>query len=155
MMVKTKKKDLSNKKFVDLKHQLTRALADYDNLRKRVEKEKEGYVKFANFDIVEKLLPVLDMFEGAQKHLQDSGLALAIQEFVDTLYNEGVERMKVEIGGKFNEKMHEAVEAVEVEGKKKGEVVEEVLAGWKFREGYVIRPAKVKVAGKEIKKGIN
>ena len=63
-----------------LKSQLVRALADYDNLRKRVEREKEDIKNFASLGIVIRLLPIYDMLQDAQKHLNDSGLAITIGE---------------------------------------------------------------------------
>ena len=64
-----------------MKNQLARALADYDNLRKRVEGEKDAWEKIAASKVVLRLLPVLDMTLEAQKHLKDAGLAIVIGEF--------------------------------------------------------------------------
>ncbi|OGM03065.1 nucleotide exchange factor GrpE [Candidatus Woesebacteria bacterium GWA1_41_8] len=148
-MKKTKAKEkFSEKEFGQIRDQLVRALADYDNLRKRVEKEKEQFKYLASLSVIEKLLPVFDMLEEAQKHLQDSGLAITINEFLTVLKEEGIEKIDARKGTKFDEELHEAVEVVSSPGKD-GEIVEEVLTGWKFSEGPVIRPAKVKV----IKKG--
>lgn len=131
-----------------LKRQLARALADYDNLRKRVEREREEYGTFAKTMLMAKLLSVYDMLEGAQNHLKDSGLAITIEEFVKVLEEEGIEKIEVGEGEEFNEELHEAVEAVDKKdkGKKKeGEIKEVILTGWKIVDGPVIRPAKVKV----------
>lgn len=132
----------------ELKKQLARALADYDNLRKRVEREREDIGKLAKATVVARLLPVYDMLEGAQKHLNDSGLAITIEEFKKVLEEEGVEKIEVKPGDEFNEELHEAVEVVDKERKSKkenGKISEVILTGWKLVDGPIIRPAKVKV----------
>ena len=148
-----KKKDKVDSKdeLENFKNQLARALADYDNLKKRVEKEKEEYRKFANLILITKLLPVFDMLEDAQKHLNDSGLAITMKEFAEVLEEEGVQRINAKEGEQFDENLHEAVEVVKGSKKEDGKIVEEIMSGWKYEEGRAIRPAKVKVYGKERK----
>lgn len=130
-----------------LKEQLARALADYDNLRKRVETQKEFWVRYSTERILIKLLPVLDTFESAQNHLKDQGLSIAIAEFKKALNEEGIEEIEPQQGEKFDAGAHEVVESVE--GKDKGNIAEKVLTGWRFKEGKVIRFAKVKVFGEK------
>lgn len=132
-----------------LKEQLARALADYDNLRKRVEKEQESLVQMAGFSVIERLLSVFDMLEDAQKHLKDSGLAIAIKSFEDVLKEDDVERIPVGQGTPFNENIHEAIEVVRGGIVKDGEIIEELISGWKYRNGPVIRISKVKVGKKD------
>ncbi|OGM18385.1 nucleotide exchange factor GrpE [Candidatus Woesebacteria bacterium RIFCSPHIGHO2_01_FULL_38_10] len=147
---KIKREEKDSLKLNELKNQLARALADYDNLRKRVEKEKEDLGKIIAINIVLKVLPIFDMLEDAQRHLKDSGVAMILSEFAKILKGEGIEKIKVERGMKFDENLHEAVEMVK--GGRKGEIAEEVLPGWQFTGGGVIREAKVKVYGEEVKK---
>jgi molecular chaperone GrpE len=146
MKKQNKKSKIKNQK---LKEQLARALADYDNLRKRVEKEKEGFEKAARARIIARILPIFDMLEEVQKHLKDSGLAIALEEFEKLINEEGVERIKIKRGDRFDENLHEAVEAVEIvpdKGKdKKGRISEVRQSGWRFKEGSIIRPVKVEV----------
>ena len=142
---KRKKKEKENVK--KLKDQLIRALADYDNLRKRVDAEKDDFVRLANLKLIIKFLPILDMLYDAQKHLHDSGLAIAINEFEGALKDEGLEKIVSESGTKFNATVHEAVETVKMDGKKTGIIAEELLTGWRYVDGPVIRPSKVKVFG--------
>jgi len=130
-----------------LKTQLARALADYDNLRKRVEREKEGFEKYANIKLAIRLLPVLDVLRQAQKHIGDPGIAMTITQFEEALKGEGIEEIKVAPGDEFNPQLHEAIEVVD-EGKGKGKVKEVVLSGWRFTGGPVIRHARVKVTKK-------
>ncbi len=130
-----------------LREQLARALADYDNFRKRVEREREQLELLVSAKFVLKILPVFDMLEEAQKHLKDSGVALTIEEFEKVFKEEGIEKIEVKTGDRFNEELHEAVEAVKAKGKD-GRVTEAVLSGWKLVDGPVIRPVKVKVGKK-------
>src|SRR3972149_10222577 len=136
-----------------LKGHLVRALADYDNLVKRVEREKNEFERSANIKLAIKLLPVLDILREAQKHLGDAGVAITIGEFEDALGSEGIEEIKVEKGEKFNPQNPEAVETIP--GGNKGTIAELVLSGWRFKDGKIIRHAKVKVFGaqKETMKG--
>lgn len=129
----------------EVRNQLARALADYDNLRKRMEVEIEDKVSLVKAGLTLKLISVFDMLEEAQEHLKDSGLAITIKEFEDVLTEEGLEKINVEKGMKFDEEIHEAVEVVDKDKGKGGTIVEELLAGWKFTDGPVIRASKVKV----------
>jgi molecular chaperone GrpE len=132
---------------VVLKTQLARALADYDNLRKRVEREKADFEKFANLKLAIRLLPVLDVLRQAQNHIGDPGIAITITQFEDALKEEGIEEIKVNPEEEFNPQLHEAIEVVD-EGKGKGKVKEVALTGWRFTGGPVIRHARVKVTKK-------
>ena len=152
--MKKARKETKGKELEDLKNQLARALADYDNLRKRVEREREQVEKIAGVKFALKALSVFDMLEGAQKHLNDSGLAITIEEFMKILNEEGIEKIEAKVGDKFDEEVHEAVEVADLQGSgegKDGKVVKVILSGWKIIDGPVIRPAKVKV----YKKGKN
>jgi molecular chaperone GrpE len=137
-VVKKEKKNLE-----DIENQLARALADYDNLRKRVEREKEELEKLAGIKFAIKVLTIFDMLEEAQKHLKDSGIALTLEEFIKILREEGIEKIKAEPGDKFDEELYEAVEVIK-DGKG-GKIADVVLTGWRFINGPVIRPTKVKV----------
>jgi molecular chaperone GrpE (heat shock protein) len=137
-----------------LKGQLVRTLADYDNLQKRVEREKGEFLKYSNQALIERLLPIIDMLEQAQCHLKDSGLAIAINEFKELLREGGVEEIRAEEEDEFNEELFEAVEAIDlptggnikkVAAGPEGRVAEMLLSGYKFIDGPVIRPVKVKV----------
>ena len=138
--VKVKK---SNMEVLILKNQLARALADYQNLVKRVEKEKEQFEKFSNLRLVLKLLPVLDILRQAQVHTKDPGIAITIKEFEEALKTEGIEEVNVKAGDRFDPEAHEVVEVVP--GKDNNNISEVVLSGWSFTDGQVIRHAKVKV----------
>ena len=134
-----------------LKNQLARMLADYDNLRKRVDSERETWIAFSSERIIIKILPILDALEAAQEHLKDQGLAIVISEYRKVLQEEGIEEIKPKAGDGFNNNYHEAVESVSTKGsgvKDRGKIAELVLTGWRYNNGRVIRHAKVKVFAK-------
>ncbi|MDP2933639.1 MAG: nucleotide exchange factor GrpE [bacterium] len=116
-----------------------RCLADYQNLEKRTRTEREDFVRFANKELILKLLDVLDTFEKLEAHLKDEGLDLAVKQFQDVLRAEGLE--KIVLGEEFNPEEAECVETVKG---KTGEIIEEIRAGYKLK-GRIIRTARVKV----------
>lgn len=130
-----------------LKNQLARALADYDNLRKRIEREKEDLEKLASLKLILRLLPILDNLRAAQNHLKDAGLAITIGELENLLKDEEIEEIKPNKGDNFNHNLYEVTEVVENCGEE-NKIEEVVLSGWKFKDGIVIRHAKVKVCQK-------
>jgi len=132
---------------LQLKGQLARALADYDNLRKRIERQKEEFERYANIKLAIRLLPVLDVLKQAQNHLKDPGVAITVSEFENALKEEGIEEIKVKPGDEFNPEFQEVTDALS--GGKRGTVAEVLLPGWRFTGGRVIRPAKVKVYGEK------
>lgn len=135
-----------------LEHQLKRALADYANLQKRIENERERVVKLVGAAVITKLLPVLDTLESVKKIASEEkcsdirkGLELSLEQFKKILKEEGVE--EIEPAGDFDPRAHEAVEVVL--GKKDNNIVEIVEKG--FRVGdKILRPAKVKVTKKQV-----
>jgi molecular chaperone GrpE len=129
-----------------VKGMLARALADYDNLSKRVDRERQDLGKLASISIVVRLLPVLDNLENAQAHLQDAGLAISIGEFKKVLSEEGLTEIGPKIGEPFDPEIMEAIEVVN--GASDNSIAEVVLVGWKFEDGTVVRHAKVKVVKK-------
>jgi len=130
-------------KATSLENDLRRALADYANLEKRVNREKAAFAKFANAVLIEKVLAALDGLERAEKHLQDKGLSLALGQLKTALLSEGVEEIEVK-GKEFNVNEMDCVEVIEG---KKNRVAEIVNKGYKLN-GRVLRPAKVKIGTK-------
>ncbi len=125
----------------DLTNRWKRALADYQNLEKRYEKEKADFVQFANANLILKLLGVLGHLERAVEHIKDDGLNLVIAEFKRVLNSEGLEEIKCQ-EEEFNPVLMEAVEVVS--GKEENKVAEVIAKGYLLK-GKVILPAKVKV----------
>lgn len=124
-----------------------RALADYQNLEKRVAAEKEEVYKYANKDLILKLLPVLDSLEKLSDHLKDEGVNLTLKQFQDILSREGVKRIEA-LGKNFNP---EEMECIEVQPGEENKVLKEARAGYKI-EDKIIRPTQVIVGKKEIDK---
>jgi molecular chaperone GrpE len=121
-----------------------RALADYQNLEKRISQNWEEQTKYAAEKIIYDLLSVYDTLEKAKVHLQDKGLSLGVGSFWAVLENNGLAKIEV-LGKKFDPNFMECVEVVASD--KEGEVVEEVRAGYTLW-GKVIRVAQVKVGKK-------
>jgi len=150
-MVKGKRQELKVKitdvkvheELATVKGMLARALADYDNLSKRVDRERQELGKIASVSVIIRLLPVLDNLESAQLHLQDQGLAISIGEFKKVLSEEGLSEIRPSEGEGFDETLMEVIETIP--GEEKGKIAELVLVGWKYEDGTVIRHAKVKV----------
>jgi molecular chaperone GrpE len=131
---------------------LRRLQADFDNYRKRMLREQTARVASASQALVARLLPVLDNFELAVSHAEQSrdfdrmlkGVEMVFGELREVLQGEGL--VKIEAEGKpFDPERHEAVVAVEQEGAEPGTVVDVVRTGYELR-GKVLRPAMVKVA---------
>lgn len=138
------------KKVEDNMNGWKRALADYENYKKRSEEDKKELVQYACENLIQEILPVLDNFQNAYKALPEDlkenswaeGIKYIKNQLQDVLKNNGVEAIK-SIGEKFNPEIHEAVEKVKSKDKK-DVVVEEVVKGYKMK-GKVIRAAKVKI----------
>jgi len=132
---------------------LRRLQAEFDNYRKRMLREQTARIAFASQALVSRLLPVLDNFELAISHAEQSrdfdrsmlkGIEMVFGELQEVLRGEGLSRIEAE-GKPFDPERHEAVVAVEEEGAEPGTVVDVVRTGYEF-QGKVLRPAMVKVA---------
>jgi len=122
---------------------LQRAKADFVNMRKRDEKAKQEFVKFAKADILSELMPLLDALELAVSH--SSKDVLPIQSLMlKTLKQHGLEEIDPK-GEMFDPNFHEAVGMMEVEERSDDHKILEVLSKGYILSGKVIRPAKVKI----------
>ena len=124
---------------------MARALADYDNLRKRVEREGEINQRISGLKLVLKLLPILDMLVSAQKSSKDKGVEIIISEFKEALAGEGIKEIRVKKGDIFDEEVHEAIRVVSKKGVKDTEIIDVSRVGWQYEDGPVIRTAEVVV----------
>jgi molecular chaperone GrpE len=129
--------------FKNLENQLKKALADYQNLEKRIAEEKSSWIKTANKQLLLKLLPAVDSLMLAEKHTKDEGVAMSIKQLLVAFENEGVNRIEV-LGKNFDPQTMECVHTVSGED---GKVVEEIKPGYKLHD-TVLRVAQVAV-GKE------
>ena len=141
-MKKNEEKVKENNELENLENQLKRALADYQNLEKRIAQEKSEWIKMANKDLILRLLPGLDSLILAKKHTKDEGVIVSIKHFLDILETEGIKKIETE-GQEFDPNTMEVVSTTEG---KDNVVVDELRAGYTLY-GTVIRPAQV-VVGK-------
>ena len=137
----------------DCKDKYLRLLAESENTRKRMQKEKLDTIKFALDNVLSEIITPLDNFENAlaaTKTASDEtknwakGFQMILSQFKDILAQNGVTPFKSE-GTDFDPHMHEAVETEETEDHPEGTVVREFVRGYKSGD-RVLRPARVKVA---------
>ena len=144
-----KKKDKKDEQIEDLNDRLKRQMAEFDNFRKRTEKEKSSMYVIGAKDIIEKILPVVDNFErGLAQAPEDDPFAEGMQkiykQFTTTMEGMGVEPIEA-VGKEFNPDFHNAVMHVEDDSVGENIVVEEFEKGYTYRD-QVIRHSMVKVA---------
>ncbi|MEW5723845.1 MAG: nucleotide exchange factor GrpE [Thermodesulfobacteriota bacterium] len=127
-----------------------RAQADMENMKKRLEREKADFMRFANENIIKELLPVVDNLERAMNHAQDDGggllegVRLTYEGLRGTLERFGVKPINA-AGGPFDPNFHEAVMQRENPDVEDNTVLEEVQKGYLLHE-RLIRPAMVIVS---------
>lgn len=144
-MAKTKKKENEIKnhqaEIERLTNSLKRALADYQNLEKRVVEEKQQFAKYAKGSLIKKILPVLDSLFKVEEQINNQGLSLSLRQLRLILKEEGLEEIEVQ-GKDFDPYTMEAVEVDHQTTHKK--VVKVFERGYKLYD-KVLRVAKVKV----------
>ena len=131
------------------KNRHLRTLADFDNYRKRVEREAQSNAVQGKKELVAELLPVLDNLERAVGQAPDEkmsrGLGMVCRQFMDLLQKHGLEPVEC-LGLPFNPEEHEGIGYVAGTGHPAGHVAQELCRGYRFgRE--LLRPATVRVAG--------
>ena len=146
---KKKKDNKLEQQIEDLTDRLERNMAEFDNFRKRTEKEKSSMYVIGAKDIIEKILPVVDNFErGLAQAPEDDPFAEGMQkiykQFTTTMEGMGVEPIEA-VGKEFNPDFHNAVMHVEDEAVGENIVVEELQKGYTYK-GFVVRHSMVKVA---------
>jgi molecular chaperone GrpE len=135
----------------ELMNTMVRRQADFENYRKRVEKEREQDRHRGVETLVEKLLPVLDAFQRALSVQDDAGYAeyrkgfeLIYRQLWEAVAKQGLERIE-SVGKEFNPHLHHAIERTETSEHPDGTVIGELQPGYVFH-GRVLRPAMVRVA---------
>ena len=134
------------------RERLLRLQADFENLKKRIDREKEDHYRHATASLIARLLPVIDNFDramGATKPAKideafRDGLALIHKQLVDELHKEGLRPIEV-VGKPFDPAVHEAVATVVSSTLPANTVVEEARRGYFFRD-RLLRPALVRVS---------
>ena len=147
-----KKKDKKDEQIEDLNDRLKRQMAEFDNFRKRSEKEKSQMYEIGAKDIIEKILPVVDNFERGLGSVPEEeknapfveGMEKIYKQLMTTLESVGVKPIEA-VGQEFNPDFHNAVMHVEDEGLGENIIAEEFQKGYMYRES-VVRHSMVKVA---------
>ena len=147
-----KKKDKKDEKIEELTDKLTRQMAEFDNFRKRTEKEKSQMYEVGAKDIIEKILPVVDNFERGLGSVPEEeknapfveGMEKIYKQLMTTLESVGVKPIEA-VGQEINPEFHNAVMHVEEEGLGENIIAEEFQKGYMYRES-VVRHSMVKVA---------
>lgn len=121
-----------------------RLQADFENFRKRTEREREEFVKYANEELMCDLLPIMDNFELALKSTEDEGVRMIYRQTLDTLDRYGLKPIEA-VGQCFDPYLHEAMVAEESEEHDDQLVLEEFQRGY-YLWDKVIRHSKVRVA---------
>lgn len=135
----------------DSKELLLRRQAEFDNFRKRTERERSEYLQFAGMETVRELLPVLDDFERALKAEAGSaeyakGVGMIYSRMAEALKKLGLEPMET-VGKPFDPHLHQAIERVETSEAPDNTVLGEFQRGFYFKS-KLLRPAMVRVAVK-------
>lgn len=149
---KEARKDLKDAQIEELQDRLKRQMAEFDNFRKRTEKEKAAMYEIGAKDIIEKILPVLDNFERGLAAVPEDekgssfaeGIEKIYKQFVKTLEDAGVETIEA-VGQQFDPNLHNAVMHVEDENLGENVVAAELQKGYTYKES-IVRHSMVQVA---------
>ena len=149
---KKNKKDKKDEKIEELTDRVQRQMAEFDNFRKRSEKEKAAMFEVGAKDIIDKILPVVDNFERGLNGVKEEekndpfiqGMEMVYKQLMTTLEGVGVKPIEA-VGQEFNPDFHNAVMHVEDENFGENIVAEEFQKGYMYRDS-VVRHSMVKVA---------
>ncbi len=151
---KKEKKDKKDEKIEELTDRLTRQMAEFDNFRKRTEREKSQMYEIGAKDIIEKILPVIDNFERGLAAVPEEskedpfveGMEKIYKQIMTTLEGVGVKPIEA-VGQEFNPDFHNAVMHVEDEEAGENIITEEFQKGYMYHDS-VVRHSMVKAANK-------
>lgn len=135
-------------------NKLLRAMADFENYRKRMERDKQDLVKFANENLIRELLNVIDHLDQALSHIKQSsgddarnlalGVELVAKQLVGALEKFGLKAVDAEMGQHFDPQHHEALQMVDAEDAEPGTVLAQHRRGYMLHD-RLLRPALVDV----------
>lgn len=139
-----------------LEEKYIRAYAEFDNVKKRLEREKYQSLEYANEQILKDFLPILDTLESALESTKNvdgeamtkmlektrEGIQLTIDNFLKAFSKHSVERISTE--GEFDPNVHNAIMQIPSEGKADGEIAQVIQKGYKYKD-RVIRPSMVAI----------
>ena len=146
---KKKEKDKFEQQIEDLTDRLKRSMAEFDNYRKRTEKEKSSMYIIGAKDIVEKMLPIVDNFERGLAQAPENdpfaeGMKMIYKQMMTAFDEMGVKPIET-VGKEFDPNLHNAVMHVEDDSVGENIVVEEFQKGYTYKD-FVVRHSMVKVA---------
>lgn len=148
----TAERDQLAQEKAELQDRLLRLQAEFENFRRRIERERMEFVEYAGSEVVRSLLSILDDFERALKAADPAesefvkGVELIYNRLVETLKKQGLEVIQAE-NASFDPHVHQAVQRVETDEVQDGTILEVFQKGYNFK-GRQLRPAMVKVAVK-------
>lgn len=143
--------DIAEEKFNEMNNKYLRLYSEFDNYRKRTQKEKVELYKTAGEDVITAIIPILDDFERALKAMEESddinvavdGVKLIHNKMLNILKQKGLEELKSSVGEDFDIAHHEAITQIPAPSKKQvGKVIDELEKGYQLN-GKVIRFTKV------------
>lgn len=146
------RKDKKDQKIEELNDRYIRTMAEFDNYRKRTDKEKSAMYEIGARDVIEKILPIVDNFERGLKVMTEEEKATPVADGMERIYKQlmqafedlGVKEIEA-VGKAFDPNLHNAVMHVEDESFGENEICEEFQKGYTYRES-VVRHSMVKVA---------
>ena len=147
-----KKKDPKDEKIDELNDKLRRSMAEFDNYRKRTDKEKSAMYEIGAKDVIEKILPIVDNFERGLNTIPEDakgtafaeGMEKIYKQFLKTLDDLGVKPIEA-VGKPFDPNFHNAVMHVEDENLGENVVAAELQKGYTYKES-IVRHSMVQVA---------
>jgi molecular chaperone GrpE len=146
----TAERDQLQAEVADLQDRLLRRQAEFENFRRRVDRDRSDFLQYAGMEVVREILPVLDDFERALKTESSDagyrqGVELIYQRLLETLKKIGLEPIESAAGSAFDPNLHQAVVRSETEEAADNTILEEFSRGYNFK-GKLLRPAMVRVA---------
>ena len=144
--------EAEQQKYTQMVNRMRYLQADFENYRKRVDKELMDTKAFISEKLITNLLDIIDEYElalkvakeGGNVHSLTGGVEMTLKKFLDILAKEGLSRIDTN-GRKFDPNVHEATEIVPTREKEEGSIISEIRAGYMLK-GKVLRPSMVKVA---------
>ena len=150
----TAERDQLQAEVADLQDRLLRRQAEFENFRRRTERDRSDFLQYAGSELIRDIIPILDDFERALKiESADAeyakGVELIYQRLVDTLKKIGLEPVESQPGQAFDPNLHQAVVRVETDEVPDNTILDELQRGYNFK-GKLLRPAMVRVAVKPV-----
>ena len=139
-----KKKDPKDEKIDELNDKLKRSMAEFDNYRKRTDKEKSAMYEIGAKDVIEKILPIVDNFERGLNSIPEDAKGSAFADGMEKIYKQFVKTLEA-VGKPFDPNFHNAVMHVEDENLGENVVAVELQKGYTYKDS-IVRHSMVQVA---------